>query len=89
MPQIANLVIQADKMIKAAGFSGGLAERKIVVPPGFTDAAFILGAWLAYSHVDMAVPIRTVNVGSGWTMMDFHPEDVPTLWLTPEESLAK
>lgn len=77
MPQIDQMITTADKMIRAAGFDHGLAERKIVVPPRFADAAFIVGVWMAYAQVDLALPIRAIDIDAGWTVLDFNPKDVP------------
>lgn len=72
-PQIANVMTVADQMAKERGFSNGLMSRIVVVPPGFADAAFIMGAWLAYAAVNATGPIRTMRFNTGWTAMLFEP----------------
>ncbi len=72
-PQIANVITLADQMARNAGFTEGLQTRILVVPPGFADAAFIMGAWLAYANVSITSPIRTMRINTGWTAMLFEP----------------
>jgi hypothetical protein len=81
-PQIANVIALADKMAKNAGFPDGLLTRIVVVPPGFADAAFIMGAWMAYANLSVTSPIRTMRFNSGWTAMLFEPQ--PTFTSQPK-----
>lgn len=73
-PQIATIISQADQVAKNAGFPEGLLARLVVIPPGFADAAFIMGAWMAYANVGTTSPIRTMQFSSGWTAMLFEPQ---------------
>jgi hypothetical protein len=74
-PQIVNMITLADKMAREAGFNNGLSGPKVIVPPGFADAAFIMGAWMAYAHTGTFNPIRTISLRGGWTAMMFDPKD--------------
>lgn len=77
-PQIANVITLADQMAKNAGFPNGLLSRIVVVPPGFADAAFIMGAWMAYANMSITSPIRTMRFSTGWTAMLFEPQQFYT-----------
>jgi hypothetical protein len=75
-PQIANVMTLADQMARERGFQHGLMSRVVVVPPGFADAAFIMGAWLAYAAVNVTSPLRTMRFNTGWTAMLFEPQSL-------------
>jgi hypothetical protein len=73
-PQIAEVIKMADQLARNAGFSDGLLGRTVIIPPGFADAAFIMGAWMAYANVGITSPIRTMRFNTGWTSMIFEPQ---------------
>ncbi len=73
-PQVAEAIKTADQLARSAGFENGLFSRKLVIPPGFADAAFIMGAWMAYGNVGVTSPIQTIRFNTGWTSMYFEPQ---------------
>ncbi len=76
-PQIANVVALANEAAKNKGFVDGLLAHTVIVPPGFADAAFIMGAWMAYANVGAAGPIRTLRFNTGWTATLFQSPSLP------------
>ena len=73
-PQVAEVIKTADQLARSAGFDQGLFSRKLVIPPGFADAAFIMGAWMAYGNIGFTSPIQTIRFNTGWTSMYFEPQ---------------